>query len=87
MADVAVANESAKTTGGIVVHENRNDQIDEIFRGLRTNIQFMMTEGQKTILFTSSTSGEGKTFNAANECGDEFCPLRQEGDHLRFGYP
>ncbi len=66
VADVAVANESAKTTGGIVVHENRNDQIDEIFRGLRTNIQFMLTEGQKTILFTSSTSGEGKTFNAAN---------------------
>ena len=66
VADVAVANESAKTTGGIVVHENRNDQIDEIFRGLRTNIQFMLTEGQKIILFTSSTSGEGKTFNAAN---------------------
>ena len=66
VADVAVANESAKTTGGIVVHENRNNQIDEIFRGLRTNIQFMLTEGQNTILFTSSTSGEGKTFNAAN---------------------
>ena len=66
VADVAVANESAKTTGGIVVHENRNDQIDEIFRGLRTNIQFMLSEGQNTILFTSSTSGEGKTFNAAN---------------------
>ena len=66
VADVAVANESAKTTGGIVVHENRNDQIDEIFRGLRTNIQFMLTEGQNTILFTSTTSGEGKTFNAAN---------------------
>ena len=66
VADVAVANESAKTTGGIVVHENRNNQIDEIFRGLRTNIQFMLSEGQNTILFTSSTSGEGKTFNAAN---------------------
>ena len=66
VADVAVANESTKTTGGIVVHENRNDQIDEIFRGLRTNIQFMLLEGQNTILFTSSTSGEGKTFNAAN---------------------
>jgi len=26
----------------------------------------MMSEGQKVILFTSSTSGEGKTFNAAN---------------------
>ena len=66
VADVAVANESTKTTGGIVVHENRNNQIDEIFRGLRTNIQFMLSEGQNTILFTSSTSGEGKTFNAAN---------------------
>lgn len=66
VADVAIANESAKTTGGIVVHENRNNQIDEIFRGLRTNIQFMLTEDQNTILFTSSTSGEGKTFNAAN---------------------
>ncbi|MBQ8656466.1 MAG: polysaccharide biosynthesis tyrosine autokinase [Prevotella sp.] len=66
VADVAVASESAKTAAGIVVHENKNDQIDEIFRSMRTNIQFMMKEGDKTILFTSSTSGEGKTFNAAN---------------------
>jgi capsular exopolysaccharide synthesis family protein len=33
---------------------------------MRTNIQFMMQGDQKVILFTSSTSGEGKTFNAAN---------------------
>jgi capsular exopolysaccharide synthesis family protein len=33
---------------------------------MRTNIQFMLKEGEHTILFTSSTSGEGKTFNAAN---------------------
>ena len=66
VADVAVASESAKTAAGIVVHENKNDQIDEIFRAMRTNIQFMMKEGDKAILFTSSTSGEGKTFNAAN---------------------
>ncbi|MBP5377870.1 MAG: CpsD/CapB family tyrosine-protein kinase, partial [Bacteroidaceae bacterium] len=30
------------------------------------NILFMMKEGEKVILFTSSTSGEGKTFLAAN---------------------
>ena len=66
VAEVPVANESAKTTAGIVVHENKNNQMDEIFRSMRTNIQFMMTESQKVILFTSSTSGEGKTFNAAN---------------------
>jgi capsular exopolysaccharide synthesis family protein len=66
VADVAVANESAKTSAGIVVHENKNNQTDEIFRSMRTNIQFMLSENQKVILFTSSQSGEGKTFNAAN---------------------
>ncbi|MBP5339244.1 MAG: polysaccharide biosynthesis tyrosine autokinase [Prevotella sp.] len=66
VADVAVANEEAKNAAGIVVKENKNNQIDEIFRSMRTNIQFMMKEDDKVILFTSSTSGEGKTFNAAN---------------------
>ncbi|MBP3842842.1 MAG: polysaccharide biosynthesis tyrosine autokinase [Prevotella sp.] len=66
VADVAVANESAKSSAGIVVHENKNNQTDEIFRSMRTNIQFMLAEQQKVILFTSSQSGEGKTFNAAN---------------------
>ncbi len=66
VADVAVASDKVKTSAGIVVHENKNNQIDEIFRSMRTNIQFMMTGDQKVILFTSSTSGEGKTFNAAN---------------------
>ena len=66
IADVAVASESVKTSAGIVVHADKNNQIDEIFRSMRTNIQFMMKEEQKVILFTSSTAGEGKTFNAAN---------------------
>ena len=66
VAEVAVANNTETSAAGIVVHENKNDQIDEIFRAMRTNIQFMLTGSQKVILFTSSTSGEGKTFNAAN---------------------
>ena len=66
VADVPVASDSVKTTAGIVVQANKNNQIDEIFRSLRTNIQFMMKEDEKVILFTSSTSGEGKTFLAAN---------------------
>ena len=66
LADVAVASDSAKTKADIVVHENKNNQMEEIFRSMRTNLQFTMSEGQKVILFTSSTSGEGKTFNAAN---------------------
>ena len=66
IADVAVANDDVKTSAGIVVHENKNTQMDEIFRSLRTNIQFMLKENEKVILFTSSNSGEGKTFCAAN---------------------
>ena len=66
IADVAVASDTVKTSAGIVVHENKNTQMDEIFRSLRTNIQFMLQGGQKVILFTSSTSREGKTFCAAN---------------------
>lgn len=66
LADVAIANETAKTKAGIVVHENQNNQMEEIFRSMRTNLQFMLKEHQKVIMFTSSTSGEGKTFNAAN---------------------
>lgn len=66
VADVPVASDSAKTAAGIVVQANKNNQIDEIFRSMRTNIQFMMKEDDKVILFTSSTSGEGKTFLAAN---------------------
>lgn len=40
--------------------------MEEVFRAVRTNIQYMLTEGQKVILFTSTTSGEGKSFNAGN---------------------
>ena len=66
IADVAIASNKAKGKADIVVHENQNNQMEEIFRSMRTNLQFMLKEGQKVVLFTSSTSGEGKTFNAAN---------------------
>ena len=66
VADVPVASDSVKSAAGIVVQANKNNQIDEIFRSMRTNIQFMMKENDQVILFTSSTSGEGKTFLAAN---------------------
>ena len=66
LADVAVANESAKEKADIVVRENKNSQMEEVFRAMRTNLQFMMKENDKVIMFTSTTSGEGKTFNAAN---------------------
>ena len=66
VADVPVANEKAKTAAGIVVQADKNSQMDEVFRSLRTNVQFMMQENEKIILFTSGISGEGKTFLAAN---------------------
>jgi capsular exopolysaccharide synthesis family protein len=66
VADVAMASEAAKGKAGIVVQPDRNSQMDEIFRSLRTNLQFMLQGDERVILFTSSMSGEGKTFNAAN---------------------
>lgn len=50
----------------IVVHENQNELMEEVFRSVRTNIQYMLQEGQKVILFTSTSSGEGKSFTAGN---------------------
>ncbi|MCD8202240.1 MAG: polysaccharide biosynthesis tyrosine autokinase [Prevotella sp.] len=66
IADIVTASETAKTKADIVVHENENNQMEEIFRSMRTNIQFMLKDKENVILFTSSTSGEGKTFTAAN---------------------
>ena len=50
----------------IVVQENRNGLMEEVFRSVRTNLQYMLGEDQKVILFTSTTSGEGKSFSAGN---------------------
>ena len=66
IADIAMANESIKAVGDIVIKENQNNQLEEIFRGMRTNLQFILKESQNVIMFTSSVSGEGKTFVAGN---------------------
>lgn len=49
----------------IVVSRTSRSVIVEQFRALRTNLEFALS-GRKTILFTSSMSGEGKSFIAAN---------------------
>ena len=66
IADVAVASDNAKTKADIVVHENTNNQMEEIFRSLRTNLLFMFKKEEKVAMVTSSTSGEGKTFICSN---------------------
>lgn len=50
----------------IVIHENQNGLMEEVFRSVRTNLQYLLQKGQKVILFTSTTSGEGKSFTAGN---------------------
>lgn len=50
----------------IAVFENQNNLMSETFRGIRTNLQFLLEEGQKVILVTSTVSGEGKSFVSAN---------------------
>lgn len=52
--------------GSIVVAENKNGVMEEVFRNVRTNLQYMLQEDEKVILVTSTTPGEGKSFIAAN---------------------
>lgn len=55
------------TTDNMVVASNGRSAISEQFRALRTNLSFYLKEeNQKVILFTSSISGEGKSFTAIN---------------------
>ena len=56
-----------KKSGKLVVAESDSTPISEMFRLVRNNIQFALTENdKKVILVTSSLSGEGKTFTASN---------------------
>jgi tyrosine-protein kinase Etk/Wzc len=59
---------SHKTIGeSIVVHKGKSTTISELFRYIRSNLQFMNTRGSnKVLLVTSTTKGEGKTFFSIN---------------------
>ena len=55
------------TSDNMVVASNGRSAIAEQFRALRTNLSFYLKNAdQKIILFTSSVSGEGKSFTAIN---------------------
>lgn len=62
--DIPVADGLKGTS--IAVFENQNNLMSETFRGIRTNLQFLLEEGQKVIMVTSTVSGEGKSFVSAN---------------------
>lgn len=57
-----------KESDKIVVQEGKTTPIAEMFRLIRTNLQFMLPADKKSrvILVTSTISGEGKTFVAVN---------------------
>ena len=50
----------------LVVRENHNGVAEEAFRALRTNLMFMLRPNEKVIMFSSTQSGEGKSFVASN---------------------
>ena len=51
----------------LITHKHPKSPISEIFRTLRTNIQFMNSQkGAKTILVTSTIPEEGKTWISSN---------------------
>ena len=52
--------------GAIAVFENQNNLMSETFRNVRTNLQFMLGNGKKVILVTSTVSDEGKSFISGN---------------------
>lgn len=51
----------------VIAHKNPKSPISEVFRTLRTNIQFMNTKKKmKTLLVTSTFPGEGKSWVTSN---------------------
>ena len=50
----------------VVVQQNRNSLVVEVYRTLRSNLPFILRADQNVLMFTSSNSGEGKTSIAAN---------------------
>ena len=57
-----------KTGFDLIVNEKPKSRLSESFRNIRSNIEFLLQDDGfgKSILFTSSISGEGKTFCAKN---------------------
>ena len=51
----------------VIAEHDPKSPISEVFRTLRTNIQFMSTKGKlRTLLVTSTLPGEGKSWVSAN---------------------
>ncbi|MFB9077378.1 polysaccharide biosynthesis tyrosine autokinase [Flavobacterium procerum] len=60
----------SKNSGSLAVFEKPKSALSEAFRGIRSSLQFLykkqQVSGSKTLMITSSISGEGKTFCSIN---------------------
>lgn len=65
LAELPIGNKPA-SGGAIVVRENANGIMEEVFRSLRTNLMFLLQGDQKVVMFSSTQPGEGKSFVAGN---------------------
>ncbi len=66
IADIPFAHLPKGEERSVVVAENSNNTMEESFRGLRTNMRFIMNPDEKVIICTSTIPGEGKTFVCTN---------------------
>lgn len=66
LADIPLAPKSLDGELSLAVRENSNDMMEEAFRGLRTNLRFILSEKENVIACTSCIPGEGKTFVSTN---------------------
>lgn len=66
LADIPLARKLRKGERAIVIRENSNGTMDEAFRGLRTNLRFVLSGDEKVLIVTSVIPGEGKTFVSTN---------------------
>ena len=66
LADIPMAGKGVDGESALVVRENTNNTMEEAFRGLRTNLRFILEADEKVILCTSCIPGEGKTFVCTN---------------------
>lgn len=67
LGEVSRAKTLEKGERALVVREDSNNLMAETFRAIRTNLNFILNDPtKKVVLFTSTTSGEGKTFISSN---------------------
>ena len=66
LADIPLGPKTLDGEHKLAVRENSNDLMEESFRGLRTNLRFVLDDNEHIIACTSCIPGEGKTFISTN---------------------